>query len=83
MTTIIRLLTSDLLKLVAIAVVIAIPLSWYAMNEWLQGFAYRIHIGWAVYAIAGTLAFLIAILTVSVQSVRAALANPVKSLRME
>lgn len=82
-TTIIRLLTSDLLKLVAIAVVIAIPLSWYAMHEWLQGFAYRTHIGWAVYAIAGTLAFLIAILTVSVQSVRAALANPVRSLRME
>ncbi|QEC41017.1 ABC transporter permease [Pseudobacter ginsenosidimutans] len=81
--TIIRILTSDLLKLVAIAIVIAVPLSWYAMHSWLQGFAYRIEIGWTVYAIAGTLAFLIAILTVSVQSVRAALANPVKSLRME
>ena len=81
--TIVRILTSDLLKLVAIAVLIAIPVSWYVMHSWLQGFAYRTTIGWSVYAIAGVLAFLIAILTVSVQSVRAALANPVRSLRME
>lgn len=81
--TIIRILTSDLLKLVAIAVVIAIPVSWYAMNAWLREFAYRTDIGWTVYFTAGSLAFLIAILTVSFQSLKAALANPVKSLRME
>ncbi|MBO9634566.1 MAG: ABC transporter permease, partial [Chitinophagaceae bacterium] len=81
--TIIRILTSDLLKLVAIAVVIAIPVSWYAMDAWLREFAYRTDIGWTVYATAGSLAFLIAILTVSIQSVKAALANPIKSLRME
>lgn len=81
--TIIRILTSDLLWLVSIAVLIAVPVSWYLMNKWLQDFAYRTHIGWDVYAIAGSIAFMIAILTVSFQSVKAALANPVRSLRME
>lgn len=80
---IIRILAVDFIRLVAIAVVVAIPLSWYMMNKWMESFAYRTQIGWQVFAIAGTLAFLIAIITVSFQSVKAALANPVKSLRSE
>lgn len=80
---IIRILAGDFIRLVGIGVVVAIPLSWYMMNKWLEHFAYRTTIGWEVYAIAGFSAFLIAIVTVSFQSVRAALANPVKSLRSE
>jgi len=80
---IIGLLSRDFLLLVVIAMVIAFPLSWWAMNHWLQDFAYRITIGWDVFALAALLAIGIALLTVSFQAVRAALANPVKSLRME
>jgi len=77
------MLTKDFLKLVIIAVVIALPLSWYFMNQWLHGFAYRINIGPAVFLIAITSVILITILTVSFQAIKAALANPVKSLRSE
>ena len=77
------LLSKDFLKLVVVALVIAVPLSWWAMNTWLQGFAYRIEMGWGIFALAGIIALAIAFLTVSVQSVRAALANPVSSLRSE
>lgn len=80
---IIRILAGDFIRLVAIGVLVAIPVSWYVMNKWLEQFAYRTGIGWKVYAMAGVSAFLIAIITVSFQSVRAALANPVKSLRSE
>ena len=80
---IIRLLSRDFLLLVAVAMVIAFPISWWLMHSWLQGFAYRVLIGWEVFALAAVLAFGIAILTVSYQSVRAALANPVKALRSE
>lgn len=80
---IIRILAGDFIRLVAIGVVVAIPLSWYMMNKWLEHFAYRTSISWKVYAVAGLLAFLIAIITVSFQSIKAALANPVKSLRSE
>ncbi|MDP4132000.1 MAG: hypothetical protein Q8939_17720, partial [Bacteroidota bacterium] len=77
------LLSKDFLKLVIIANVIAWPLAWWAMNKWLQDFAYRIEISWWVFAIAGIAAVLIAILTVSFQAIKAALANPVNSLRAE
>ena len=80
---IIALLSSDFLKLVLIASLIASPLAWYAMNWWLQDFAYRIDIEWWIFALAGLIAVCIALLTVSFQSIKAALMNPVKSLRSE
>ncbi len=81
--SIVTLLSQDFLKLVVIAIVIASPVAWYAMNRWLQDFAYRISIEWWVFVLAGLLAVTIALLTVSFQSVKAALMNPVKSLRSE
>ena len=81
--SLIALLSKDFLKLVLIAIVIASPLAWWAMHRWLQDFAYRVDIGWWVFALAGALAVGIALLTVSFQSIRAALMNPVKSLRSE
>jgi putative ABC transport system permease protein len=80
---IIRLLSRDFLRLVVVAMLIAFPLSWFVMGRWLEDFAYRISIGWEVFAVAAVLAVGIALLTVSVQAVKAALANPVKSLRSE
>jgi putative ABC transport system permease protein len=80
---IVGLLSKDFLKLVVIAIVIASPLAWYAMNSWLKDFAYKIDIEWWVFALAGTLAVAIALLTVSFQSIKAALMNPVNSLRSE
>ncbi len=77
------LLSREILKLVALALFIALPLAWYAMHRWLQNFAYRIDIQWWVLALAAVLALLVAFLTVSVQSVRAAVANPVEALRSE
>ncbi|MCY7353006.1 MAG: FtsX-like permease family protein, partial [Cytophagaceae bacterium] len=82
-TSIVTLLSKDFLKLVLIAIVIASPIAWYAMHRWLQNFAYKIDIEWWVFALAGLLAVGIALLTVSFQSVKAALMNPVKSLRSE
>ncbi|WP_020605238.1 ABC transporter permease [Spirosoma spitsbergense] len=81
--SIITLLSKDFLKLVLVAIVIASPLAWYAMNRWLQGFAYKTEIGWWVFAVAGLLAVGIALLTVSFQSIKAALMDPVESLRSE
>ena len=81
--SIVALLSKDFLKLVLIAIVIASPVAWWAMNRWLQDFAYKIDIEWWVFALAGLLAVGIALLTVSFQSVKAALMNPVKSLRSE
>ena len=78
-----RLLSIDFIRLVLVAFAIAAPVAWYAMNRWLAGYAYRITMGWAVFALAGTLAVAIALLTVSFQAVRAAMANPVRSLRSE
>ncbi|TXD83226.1 FtsX-like permease family protein [Subsaximicrobium wynnwilliamsii] len=76
-------LTTDFLKLVAIATAIALPLGWFVMNIWLQDFSYRIQISWEILAFAAFLVILIAILTVSYQSIKAAIANPVKSLKTE
>lgn len=82
-SNIIALLTTNFLKPVIIAIIIAVPVSLYAMDKWLQNFAYRINIEWPVFALAGLLAIIIAILTVSFQAIKAAIANPVKSLRTE
>ncbi|AKD57626.1 ABC transporter permease [Spirosoma radiotolerans] len=82
-SSIIGLLSKDFLKLVLLAIAIASPLAWYAMNEWLQGFAYKVALSWWVFALAGVLAIGIALLTISFQSIKAALMNPVKSLRSE
>ena len=80
---IVGLLSKDFLKLVAIAALIAFPVAWYSMANWLGDFAYRIPIHWWVFVAAGVLAAAIALITISVQAVRAAMANPVKSLRSE
>ena len=77
------MLTKDFLKLVIVSIVIASPLAYLAMNKWLQNYAYRIHINWWIFLIAGILAVLIAIFTISFQAIKAAIANPVKSLRSE
>ena len=81
--SIVQLLSTDFLKLVAIAACIAFPIAWYAMRNWLGDFAYRISIQWWVFFAAGFLAALIALVTISFQAIRAALANPVKALRSE
>ena len=82
-SSIVRLLSQNFLKLVLVAFVVAVPLAWYALDQWLADFAYRVAMPWWIFALAGLLATAIALLTVSVQSVRAATANPVDSLRSE
>ncbi|MDX1942644.1 MAG: ABC transporter permease [Saprospiraceae bacterium] len=81
--SVVTLLSKDFLLLVGIATLIAAPIAWYFMNQWLQGFAYRIPVQWWVFAIAGVLALAIALLTISFQAIRAAVANPVESLKNE
>ena len=78
-----KLLSFDFIKLVALAILIASPIAWWAMNKWLQGFAYHEPVHWWIFASAGLVAILIALITVSFQSIKAAIANPVKSLRSE
>ncbi|HET7001804.1 MAG TPA: ABC transporter permease [Puia sp.] len=80
---IVNLLSKDFLTLVGIAIIIASPIAWFAMHKWLQDFAYRIPISWWIFAVAAVAATIIAILTVSFQAIKAAVANPVKSLRTE
>lgn len=80
---IVSLLSKDFLLLVCISIIIAAPLAWWGIHKWLEDFAYRIDIGWTAFAIAGAAALLIALITVSFQAIRAAIANPVKSLRTE
>jgi putative ABC transport system permease protein len=79
----VQLLSKDFLKLVAIAIIIATPVGWWVMNKWLQEFAYRITISWWMFALAGLIAIAIALVTVSFQAIKAAIANPVNSLRTE
>ncbi|HJP62009.1 MAG TPA: ABC transporter permease, partial [Mucilaginibacter sp.] len=83
LSSISTLLSKDFLKLVLLSVVIASPVAWWAMHDWLQGFAYRINIQWWMFAAAGILAVAVAIITVSYHAVKAAIANPVDSLRSE
>ncbi|HVU83516.1 MAG TPA: FtsX-like permease family protein, partial [Puia sp.] len=80
---IVNLLSKDFLKLVAVAILIASPIAWYVMDRWLKDFAYRISIGWWIFLAAAFLAAMIALLTVSFQAIKAAVANPVSSLRAE
>ena len=81
--SIISLLSKDFLKLVIISFVIASPVAWFAMNKWLEGYTYRISVEWWVFAAAGFISVIIALTTVSFQAIKAAIANPVKSLRTE
>jgi putative ABC transport system permease protein len=83
LSSIVRLLSKDFLRLVIIALVIACPIAWFLMNKWLEDFSYRITISWWIFPGAGLAALLIALITVSLQAIRAAVTNPVKSLRTE
>jgi len=77
------MLSKEFLQLILIAALISYPVTWYAMSKWLQDFAYRVNIQWWVFVLAGVIALLVAAITISFQSIKAALANPVKSLRSE
>ena len=77
------LLSFNFVKLVALAILIASPIAWWGMNKWLQGFVYHQPVQWWIFAAAGLVAILIALITVSFQAIKAAIANPVKSLRSE
>ena len=81
--TIIKMLTKDFFVLIIIALFIATPLAYYVMENWLQDFTYRISISWGVFLTAGLITMVITLLTVSVQAIKAAIANPVDSLRTE
>ncbi len=81
--SIVSLLSKDFLKLVIIALILAVPIAAYFMNIWLQDFAYRINIQWWVFGVAAVIAILVALITISFQAIKAAIANPVKSLRTE
>jgi putative ABC transport system permease protein len=78
-----QMLSKEFVKLVLIASLIAFPVAWWAMNKWLQSFAYRITVSWWIFVVAGLIALLIALVTVSFKAIKAAVANPVKSLRTE
>ena len=82
-TQVTSLLSKDFVKLVLIAIVIASPVAWWAMNKWLQDFAYRAPISWWIFLVAGVLVIFIALATISFQAIKAAIANPIKSLRSE
>jgi len=82
-SNIVNLLSIDFLKLVAISALIAFPIAWFAMNKWLQDFAYRTGISWWIFLLAGVVATLVALFTISFQAIKAAITNPVKSLRAE
>jgi putative ABC transport system permease protein len=82
-TAIVGLLSKDFIKLILIAIAISSPLAWYLMHKWLQDFAYRVNIQWYTIAIAGLAAMVIAVATISFQAIKAAIANPVKSLKSE
>ena len=80
---IVSLLSKDFMTLVLLAFVIAAPVAWWAMNKWLQDFAYRTNISWWIFGLSGTTMIIVALLTLSIQTIRSAIANPVKSLRTE
>ncbi|MDB5246100.1 MAG: putative transport system permease protein [Segetibacter sp.] len=80
---IVELISKDFLLLITIAILVASPIAWYAMNSWLQNFAYRINVSWWLFVVAGAVVITIALITISIQAIKAAIANPVKSLRTE
>ena len=80
---IIFLLSKEFTILIMVAFIIAAPVAWYIMHNWLQDFAYRIDVGWWIFIVAGLAALLIALFTVSTQALKAAFTNPIKSLRTE
>jgi putative ABC transport system permease protein len=82
-TSVVGLLSKEFVRLVGIAFILATPLAWWVMNKWLDGFAYKVPVSWWMFAVAGALSIIIALITVSSQAIKAALANPVKSLRSE
>ena len=77
------LLSKDFLVLVLVSLIIATPLAWYGMNQWLQNYAFRTEITWWIFGFSGIVAVFIAIITVSFQAIKAAMSNPVESLRSE
>ena len=81
--SIVRLLSTDFIKMVMISAIIAFPVAWWAMNKWLQDYAYRIDISWWIFALAIVITLIVALITISIQAIKAAVANPVKSLRSE
>jgi putative ABC transport system permease protein len=83
MQSVVKLLSRDFLQLVSLSCVVAFPLAWWALSSWLNDYAYRTPIHWWVFGIAGIAALTIALCTVSFQAIKAAIANPVKSLRTE
>jgi putative ABC transport system permease protein len=82
-SNIVGLLSKEFLIMVGIAALVSFPIAWFALHKWLEDFAYRISISWWVFVVAGLVALVIALLTVSFQAIKAAIANPVKSLRTE
>ena len=77
------MLSTDFVKLVFLAFIIATPIAWWFMNKWLQDFAFRIDLSWWIFAVTGIVALIIALITLSFQAIKAAISNPVKSLRTE
>jgi len=82
-SNILLLLSKDFMRLIIIANVIAFPVAWWIMNSWLRDFAYRTSLPWWIFLLAGALALIIGIVTISMQTIKASIANPVKSLRSE
>jgi len=80
---IVHLLSKEFLTLLLVAFIIASPVAWWVMHNWLQDFSYRIGISWWMFILSGGIAFIIALVTVSFEAIKAAVANPVKSLRTE
>ena len=81
--SLVRLLSTDFITLVLLAIILAVPVAWYGMNKWLEDFAYRIQIHWWMFGIAGGIAMLIALITISFRAIKSALANPIDNLRTE
>ena len=81
--SLVGVLSIDFIKLIGISIVIASPVAWYVMHEWLQGFAYKINVSWYIFVLAGLVTLLVSLFTISFQTIKTAMANPVKSLRTE